>query len=108
MGGEELIRVVVPKTNNHKIAHKIDKMGDYKPEIVYENASVVKVDPRDDAAVAKINSERAPQLVTVKEDVDLPVIVAFRLLAAIRFAGCPRNRTRLSMIARWRPADAAE
>jgi (E)-4-hydroxy-3-methylbut-2-enyl-diphosphate synthase len=82
MGGEELIRVVVPKTNYDKIAHKIDKMGDYKPEIVYENASVVKVDPRDDAAVAKINSERAPQLVTVKEDVDLPVIAAFRLLAA--------------------------
>jgi (E)-4-hydroxy-3-methylbut-2-enyl-diphosphate synthase len=82
MGGEELIRVVVPKTNYDKIAHKIDKMGDYKPEIVYENASVVQVDPRDDAAVAKINSERAPQLVTVKEDVDLPVIAAFRLLAA--------------------------
>jgi 1-hydroxy-2-methyl-2-(E)-butenyl 4-diphosphate synthase len=82
MGGEELIRVVVPKTNYDKIAHKIDKMGDYKPEIVYENASVVKVDPRDDAAVAKINSERAPQLVTVKEDVDLPVIAVFRLLAA--------------------------
>src|SRR5262245_46257819 len=82
MGGEELIRVVVPKTNYDKIAHKIDKMGDYKPEIVYENASVVKVDPRDDTAVAKINSESAPQLVTVKEDVDLPVIVAFRLLAA--------------------------
>src|SRR4029434_10435559 len=79
---EELIRVVVPKTNYDKIAHKIDKMGDYKPEIVYENASVVKVDPRDDAAVAKINSERAPQLVTVKEDVDLPVIAVFRLLAA--------------------------
>ena len=82
LGGEELIRVVVPKANYDKIAHKIDKMGDYKPEIVYENADVVEVDPRDDAAVAKINSERDAQLVTVKEDVDLPVIAAFRLLAA--------------------------
>ena len=82
LGGAELLRVVVRQANFDKIAHKIDKMGDYKPEIVYENASVVKVDPRDDAAVAKINSERAPQLVTVKEDVDLPVIAVFRLLAA--------------------------
>jgi len=82
LGGEELIRVVVPKENHEKIAHKIDKMGDYKPEIVYENASVIEVDPRDDAAIAKINAERVPQLVTVKDDVDLATIAAFRLLAA--------------------------
>jgi (E)-4-hydroxy-3-methylbut-2-enyl-diphosphate synthase len=82
LGGEELIRVVVPKENHEKIAHKIDQMGDYKPEIVYENASVIEVDPRDDAAIAKINAERVPQLVTVKDDVDLATIPAFRLLAA--------------------------
>jgi (E)-4-hydroxy-3-methylbut-2-enyl-diphosphate synthase len=82
LGGEELIRVVVRKANFDKIAHKIDKMGDYKPEIVYENAQVIEVDPRDDAAIAKLNSERAAQLVTVKDDLDLPVIAAFRLLAA--------------------------
>src|SRR6059036_2673282 len=45
LGGEELIRVVVRQANFEKIAHKIDKMGDYKPEIVYENANVVEVDP---------------------------------------------------------------
>ncbi len=82
LGGEQLIRVVVRQENFNKIAHKIDKLGDYKPEIVYENAGVIEVDPRDDAAVAKINSERAAQLVTVRDDVDLGVIAAFRLLAA--------------------------
>jgi (E)-4-hydroxy-3-methylbut-2-enyl-diphosphate synthase len=82
VGGEELIRVVVRQKNFEKIAHKIDRMGDYKPEIVYEAAQVMEVDPRDDAAIAKLNSERVPQLVTVKDDVDIPVIVAFRLLAA--------------------------
>ena len=82
LGGEELMRVVVRQTSFDKIAHKIDKMGDYKPEIVYENANVVEVDPRDDAAIAKINAERGAQLVTVKDDVDLAVIAAFRLLAA--------------------------
>src|SRR5438093_2390904 len=65
-----------------KIAHKIDRMGDFKPEIVYESAAIREVDPRDDSAVAKINLEDTPQLVTVRDDIDLPVIAAFRLLAA--------------------------
>ena len=82
VGGEELIRVLIREANFEKIAHKIDKMGDYKPEIVYENAQIQEVDPRDDAAIAKLNAERAPQLVTVEDDVDLAVIPAFRLLAA--------------------------
>jgi (E)-4-hydroxy-3-methylbut-2-enyl-diphosphate synthase len=82
LGGEELIRVVVRKENFDQIAHKIDKMGDYKPEIVYENADIVELDPRDDAAMARLNKKAQPQLVTVKDDVDLPVIAAFRLLTA--------------------------
>ena len=82
LGGEELIRVVVRQANFDKIAHKIDKMGDYKPEIVYENAKVEEVDPRDDAVIARLNQNPEPQLVTIKDDVDLPVVAAFRLLAA--------------------------
>ena len=82
LGGEELIRVVVPRENYDKVAHKIDKMGDYKPEIVYENAQIQEVDPRDDAAIAGLNQKAGPHFVTVKDDVDLPVIAAFRLLAA--------------------------
>src|SRR5438445_3652659 len=82
LGGAELIRVVVRQANFDKIAHKIDKMGDYKPEIVYQSANVVEIDPRDDSAIAKINAERSAQFVTVRDDVDLTVIAAFRLLAA--------------------------
>ena len=82
LGGAELIRVVVRRSNFDKIAHKIDRMGDYKPEIVYENANVVAIDPRDDPAIAKINAERTTKFVTVRDDVDLAVIPAFRLLAA--------------------------
>jgi (E)-4-hydroxy-3-methylbut-2-enyl-diphosphate synthase len=82
LGGEELIRVVVPRENYDKIAHKIDKIGDYKPEIIYENAKIQEIDPRDDAAIAGLNQNAEPQFVTVKDDVDLPVIAAFRLLAA--------------------------
>jgi (E)-4-hydroxy-3-methylbut-2-enyl-diphosphate synthase len=82
VGGAELIRVLVRRANLEKIAHKIAKMGDYKPEIVYEDAQIEEVDPRDETAIARLNKKSTPQLVTVKDDVDLPLIAAFRLLAA--------------------------
>jgi (E)-4-hydroxy-3-methylbut-2-enyl-diphosphate synthase len=82
VGGDELVRVVIRKEPHEKIAHKIDKMGDYKPEIVFENAHVIELDPRDDEAVARINDSAETQLVTVKDGIDLPMITAFRLLAA--------------------------
>ena len=82
LGGDELIRVVVRQANFDKIAHKIDRMGDYKPEIIYETAQIQEVDPRDENAIAKINAERSAQFVTVTDEIDLPVIAAFRLLAA--------------------------
>ena len=82
LGGAELIRVVVRQANFDKIAHKIDRMGDYKPEIVYENANVIEVDPRDEDAITKINAERTAQFVTIRDDVDLAAIPAFRLLVA--------------------------
>src|SRR5438309_1806696 len=77
LGGDELIRVVVRQANFDKIAHKIDRMGDYKPEIVYEDAEIQEVDPRDDIALAQINQSSIPKFVTVRDDVDLSVIAAF-------------------------------
>src|SRR5437763_16076257 len=82
LGGEQLIRVLVRQESFDKIAHKIDKMGDYKPEIVYENAQIQEIDPSDEDAIARLNQKSEPQFVTVKDDVDLPLIAAFRLLAA--------------------------
>jgi len=82
LGGEQLIRVVIRQENFDKIAHKIGKMGDYKPEIVYEKAQIQEIDPADEEAIARLNQQSEPQFVTVKDDVDLPVITAFRLLAA--------------------------
>src|SRR5712672_980721 len=82
LGGDELIRVLVRQANFDKVAHKIDRMGDYKPEIIYETAQIQEVDPRDENAVAKINAERSSQFVTVTDEIDLPVIAAFRLLSA--------------------------
>ncbi len=45
LGDEEIVRVVVRQSSFKKIAHKIDRMGDYKPEIVYERAGITEVDP---------------------------------------------------------------
>jgi (E)-4-hydroxy-3-methylbut-2-enyl-diphosphate synthase len=81
LGADELIRVVVRRANFEKIAHKIDRMGDYKPEIVYEEANLVAIDPRDDQAIAKINAQQSAQFVTVTDEIDLSMIAAFRLLA---------------------------
>ena len=74
--------MVVRKANFEKIAHKIEKLGDYKPEIFYENAQIEEIDPRDESGIARLNQNSALQFVTVKDDVDLPTITAFRLLAA--------------------------
>jgi (E)-4-hydroxy-3-methylbut-2-enyl-diphosphate synthase len=82
LGGEELIRVAISRANFEKIAHKIDKMGDFQPEIVVEDCGVIAVDPRDSAKIAEINRNLQPCLVTVLDHIDLPTITAFRLLVA--------------------------
>jgi (E)-4-hydroxy-3-methylbut-2-enyl-diphosphate synthase len=81
LGGGELVRVFVRKHQYEKIAHKIERMSDYKPEIVYEKSDVIEIDPRDDQAVAAVNASAKAQLVTVKDGLNLPVIAAFRFLA---------------------------
>jgi (E)-4-hydroxy-3-methylbut-2-enyl-diphosphate synthase len=82
LGGEETVRVAIRQTNFEKIAHKVERMGDYKPEFVYETAGVVELDPRDDARIAALNNGKDTKLVAVANDLDLPVIAAYRLLAA--------------------------
>jgi (E)-4-hydroxy-3-methylbut-2-enyl-diphosphate synthase len=76
-GGEQLIRVVVPRATYDKVAPKIRPKDDVKPEAVYEDLNVAEIDPTQDF---EINCDT--QLVTVKDGVALPAITAFRLLAA--------------------------
>lgn len=82
LGGEELVRVFVTRATYDKVAHKIDRLGDYQPEIVLEDSGVREVDPRDDAQITTLNADPTARLVTVSDSVDLPVITAFRLLAS--------------------------
>ncbi len=82
VGGEETIRVIVRQKTFAQVAHKLDRMGDFQPEATVESANGAAIDPRDAEEVGRINSQTKPQLVTIKDGVDLPVITAYRILAA--------------------------
>ncbi len=82
VGNGEVPRVVVRQATLDQIAHKLDRMGDFQPEIVYEQADIREIDPRDADQLARLNAEPASCFVTVRDGVDLPVIEAYRLLAA--------------------------
>ena len=82
IGSEETVRVAIRRQNFEKIAHKVDRMGDYRPEFVYEDSDIVELDPRDDAAISALNRSAEPKLVALANDIDLPLIAGYRLLAA--------------------------
>jgi len=82
LGGDETFRVFTSREKWDALAHKIDQLGDFKPELVVEDAGIVEIDPRDETAIAALNANPEPQLITVSDGLDLPVIAAFRLLAS--------------------------
>ena len=75
-GGEQTIRVVVTQTAWDKLSPRIRPGDDVKPEAIHEELNLLEVDPRKPISV---NCDT--QLVTVKDDINLPAITAFRLLA---------------------------
>jgi (E)-4-hydroxy-3-methylbut-2-enyl-diphosphate synthase len=81
-GDEEVIRVAIRPEKAAQLAHKFDRLGDFTPDFIVTPDSIVSVDPRDLNAIAAIHAADEPHLVTVRDGIDLPVIPAFRLLAA--------------------------
>tara|TARA_B100000459_G_scaffold22827_1_gene11168 strand:+ start:486 stop:2147 length:1662 start_codon:yes stop_codon:yes gene_type:complete len=75
-GGDQTIRVVVTQAAWDKLAPRIRPGDDVKPEAIYEDLNLLEVNPCE-----PINVNCETQLVTVKDNIDLPVITAFRLLA---------------------------
>ena len=82
LGGDKVVRVFTSRRKWDAVGHKIEAMGDFKPEIVVEDSGVAAVDPRDAGALAALNGSEEVRLVTVADGVDLGVIPAFRMLAA--------------------------
>jgi len=75
-GGEQPIRVAVTQAVWDKLAPRIKPGDDVQPEAIYEELNVMEVDPRE---AFTVNCDT--RLVTVKDDIDLPAITSFRLLA---------------------------
>jgi len=76
-GGEQTVRVVVTRAAWDEVAPSITPRADVRPEAVYEDLELLEVDP-----TAELVLESDRQLVTVRDRVGLPAIVAFRVLAA--------------------------
>ena len=76
-GGEQTVRVVLTRSAFDVVTAKLPPKSDLKPEAVYEDLTVLEVDPRE---FFPVNCET--QLVSVRDGLDLPAITAFRLLAA--------------------------
>jgi (E)-4-hydroxy-3-methylbut-2-enyl-diphosphate synthase len=82
IGGEEVTRVAITPERAALVAHKFARLGDFTPDFVTTPGTVIEVDPRDATAISALKDADEPHLVTVKDGLDLPVIAAFRLLAA--------------------------
>ena len=78
VGGENLIRVCVTNAAFDQLAPKRGQLGDTQPELIFEQSSVVEVDPLTDD-LSRISDNH---LVAVKDGVPLSPIVAYRILAA--------------------------
>jgi (E)-4-hydroxy-3-methylbut-2-enyl-diphosphate synthase len=76
-GGEQTVRVVVPQSVWDQVAPRIRPRDDIRPEAIYEDLQVQEVDPREEFEITC-----ATQLITVRDDLSLPPIPAFRLLAS--------------------------
>lgn len=80
LGWNEPVRVVLPKASCESLDAAV--MKDFMPELTYEDAAAVEIDPRCASDIAAMQ-EAPATLVTVKDGVDMPVPQAFRLLAAL-------------------------
>jgi (E)-4-hydroxy-3-methylbut-2-enyl-diphosphate synthase len=79
-GGDQTVRVIVPRATWDKVAPKIRPKDDVRPEAIYEDLNILELDPTQEMRIEDINCDT--QLVTVKDGVSLPPIAAFRLLTA--------------------------
>lgn len=79
LGWNEPVRVVLPR----EACRQLDpaRMKDFMPELAYEEAGAVEVDPRVASEVEAL-ADAPASLVTVKDGVGMPAPQAFRLLAA--------------------------
>jgi (E)-4-hydroxy-3-methylbut-2-enyl-diphosphate synthase len=76
-GGTQPVRVIVTRAAWEKLSAKIRPGADVRPEGIYEELSILEVDPEQEIRLGEHTG-----LVTVRNGVRMPAISAFRLLAA--------------------------
>lgn len=85
LGGQSLVRLTLPVAQHEALLERQrsgDSLGEYQPELALEALPVAAIDPRDSAVVEALNERTDACLVTVADLPELPVLQAFRLLAA--------------------------
>lgn len=82
LGGTETVRVFTTQAKWDALAHKLESLGEFQPEIMIERSGVLPVDPLDDTTIAQVNAMAEPVLVTIPDGYAHPVIASYRLLAA--------------------------
>ena len=81
LGGANTVRVFTTQEKYTALSHKLDKLGDFTPEIVIEQSGVIEVDPENSKDIAAVNASEHPQLVTIPDGHPMAVIHAYRMLA---------------------------
>jgi len=82
VGGTELTRVFTSRKKWNAVAHKLEALGDFQPELVTQDLPIIELDPRDLNSITELNtSETEARLVTVMDEIDMDPTAAFRLLA---------------------------
>lgn len=81
LGGANTVRVFTSQEKYDALSHKLDKLGDFQPEIVMESSGAVEIDPENEKEIATINAVAEPTLVTIRNGHPMAVIHAYRLLA---------------------------
>lgn len=82
LGEKETVRVFTTQQKFDALSHKLQEMGEFQPEIIKETSGLVEIDPRDTDAVNNINESEDAMPVGVIDNIDLPVVPAYRLLAS--------------------------
>ncbi|MGC8742556.1 MAG: (E)-4-hydroxy-3-methylbut-2-enyl-diphosphate synthase [Verrucomicrobiia bacterium] len=77
IGGAELIRVFVTQSQYSNLPARYKESGDIRPEGVYEDSSIIELNP-----LSELPDIAENKIVTVSDNTPLPVIAAYRLLAA--------------------------
>jgi (E)-4-hydroxy-3-methylbut-2-enyl-diphosphate synthase len=77
-GGAETVRVVVTRPVFDAVAPRIAAKADVRPEAVLEDLNLLELDPTAPLSIESLPCDT--QLVTVQDGLEIPVIIAFRLL----------------------------